>query len=375
MLHLKQSSFPNGIELPGTTSSIYNNVTNDQRANSSIRYVPADEWFSHGNRVLYDKRQKKIVHNNPEGNRVDLLSVFRRIERSTVSVDNETWASFLPGWPDGSFGWSKVHQHLADQNIGPKLFVEYVGHGESDKPQNYHYSTSERADLIEALWEAEGITSTFLVCFDYSSIVALELLSRQQDRQDNEVACGTKIEGVLLINGGLFAEAHTHPWYTTPILKSSIGGYVTSLAQHSRLVFGELVKPLWAKSHKVKASEIDELFSAIRRRNGVKSMSRTADFVDHHRQNSHRLNFERLFLSMHDQVSFHVVGTSDDPFEGRQAIVAKERLEKYGLDVQIFPGGHLMTSEQPGRLAQIIAELVHGTKREAIKLSNLQSEG
>ena len=61
----------------------------------------------------------------------------------------------------------------------PKIFVEYVGHGDSDKPTDHPYGTVERADLVEAFWKAEGIKSTFIVGFDYSSIVALELLSRQ----------------------------------------------------------------------------------------------------------------------------------------------------------------------------------------------------
>src|SRR5215831_15806717 len=34
----------------------------------------------------------------------------------------------------------------------PKLFVEYVGMGDSDKPKDYAYSTAERTDLVEAIW-------------------------------------------------------------------------------------------------------------------------------------------------------------------------------------------------------------------------------
>ena len=30
----------------------------------------------------------------------------------------------------------------------PKLFVEYVGMGDSDKPKDYAYSTAERTDLV-----------------------------------------------------------------------------------------------------------------------------------------------------------------------------------------------------------------------------------
>jgi len=62
----------------------------------------------------------------------------------------------------------------------------------------------ERADLVEALWKAEGIRSTFVVTFDYSSLVVLEILSRQQERLDKGADLGPRIEGVLLISGWLF---------------------------------------------------------------------------------------------------------------------------------------------------------------------------
>ena len=137
------------------------------------------------------------------------------IDKTATPEDDAVWTSFLPGWPDGSFGWAKVDQRLTRKTAGPRLFVEYVGHGDSDKPGDYPYGTMERADLVEALWDAEGIKSTFIVGFDYSSIVALELLSRQQDRRDRGLEPTTRIEGVLLINGGLFVDAHTHPWFIT----------------------------------------------------------------------------------------------------------------------------------------------------------------
>lgn len=59
-------------------------------------------------------------------------------------------------------------------------------------------------------------------------------------------------------------------------------------------------------------------------------------------------------------MTFHVVGSERDQFEGRQAKLAQHRLGHLGLDVRILPGGHLATSEQSGRLADIIAEVSTG---------------
>lgn len=306
---------------------------------NEISKVTAREWFALGKRVPYDRHAKEILPLGATTDSPDVVNVFRRITKDATRNEDAVWTSFLPGWPDGSFGWAKVDQHLTGGRAGPRLFVEYVGHGDSDKPGDYPYGTMERADLVEALWEAEGIKSTFIVGFDYSSIVALELLSRQQDRRARGANLTTSIEGALLINGGLFADVHTHPWFTTPVLKSLIGPPVTSLAQRSKLAFGELMKSLWSKDYNVSSDEINELYSAIGRRNGVAALSKSAGFVDQHKRNSERWDFGRIFHASREAVSFHVVGSEEDPFEWRQAVAARERLGAYGLDVRILPGG------------------------------------
>ena len=209
--------------------------------------VTARVWFAAGERVHYDPQTRTIRPEGTSANTPDLVRVFRRVARGHADGDAQPWTTFLPGWPDGSFGWARVDRKLPSTHPESRLFVEYVGQGDSDKPTDYPYSSMERADLVEAQWAAEGVKSTVIVGFDYSSIVTLELLSRQLERAARGVASTTRIEGVLLINGGLFVDAHTHPWFTTPVLKSAFGGFVTGLAQRSRFMFGELMKPLWSK--------------------------------------------------------------------------------------------------------------------------------
>jgi len=211
--------------------------------------------------------------------------------------------------------------------------------------------------LVEALWRAEGIEATFIYAFDYSSFITMELLNRQQDRLDAGEELATRIEGVLLMNGGLYVEGHTHPWFTTPILKSWMGGMVTSLGQRSELIFNELMKPVFSKEYKVTKKELHEIYNAISRRNGVYTMSKTAGFLKDHFQNAERLNLSRIFRKTRRTVSFHVVGSQQDVFEGKQAVLAKERLGSEGLDVRFIPGGHLSTAEQPELLAQIIEDV------------------
>ena len=72
---------------------------------------------------------------------------------------------------------------------------------------------------------------------------------------------------------------------------------------------------------------------------------------------------ERLFHTNRHAVSFHIVGSADDPFEGRQAITAKTRLGRHGLDVRILPGGHFSTCEHLELLTDIILGVAHGGER------------
>ena len=103
--------------------------------------VIASDWFSRGKRVPYDRRTKEILAADAPTKSRDIAHVFRRIEKDAETDANAVWTSFLPGWPDGSFGWAKVDQQLAGKRLEPKLFVEYVGHGDSDKPTDHPYGT------------------------------------------------------------------------------------------------------------------------------------------------------------------------------------------------------------------------------------------
>ena len=318
----------------------------------------AEQWFALGGRVPYDCRAKRILRLGDATDSTDTVHVFQRVVSEVSSSEEAVWTTFLPGFPDGSFGWARVDRFLPADELGPRLFVEYVGQGDSDKPADYPYSTMERADLVESLWQAHGIKSTFVVTFDFSSLVLLELLSRQLERFQSGSKAVTKIEKVLLINGGLFADAHSHPWFTTPLLKTPMGKIGTWVAQRSNFAFNQMVKSLWSKEYNVSSKELGEYYEAITRRNGAAFMSNGAGIIDDHKANAERWDLKRIFLASHESVSFHLVGSEGDPFESNQIVKARERLGKYGLDIRMLPGGHLTTSEHPGALAEIIQELV-----------------
>ena len=214
-----------------TTGKAGHAVANQHLATATAKtreIASAQAWFAGGERVGYDSNARVVQTQGAP------LNVFLKQEGDLAHA-----VSFLPGFPDGSFGWARVLRYLPDAAEMPKLFVEYVGMGDSDKPKNYAYSTAERTDMVEAIWRDLGVRSTTLVAFDFSSLVVLEHLQRRLERSERrEPAGGPEIRGVFIFNGGLFTDGHTHPWYTTPMLRRLPNRPGKALAAPSRCSSG-----------------------------------------------------------------------------------------------------------------------------------------
>jgi pimeloyl-ACP methyl ester carboxylesterase len=337
----------------GEEKMTYSNTIHTVAARKIGETPSAQAWFAGGERIGYDPKARAIAQAQSAP-----LSVFLRREGDLAHA-----VSFLPGFPDGSFGWAKVLPHLPDAAEMPKLFVEYAGMGDSDKPKDYVYSTAERTDLIEAIWRDFGVQSTTLVAFDFSSLVVLEHLQRRLERSERgEPAGGPQIRGVFIFNGGLFTDGHSHPWYTTPILRRLPSRARRRLAR-SFTLFKMLTGVMWSKGYKVTDAEVRELYNAINLHDGGFYLAQAAGFDADHKAQGDRLDFGRLFKAYRAQFPFFVGGSDEDPFEHRQVDLAQERLGKFGLQIERLPGGHLTTHEQPEALAALIAKFERGLSR------------
>jgi pimeloyl-ACP methyl ester carboxylesterase len=355
----------------------------------------ADAWFAGGRRLQYDPRRKLIVDSaaklpttdacfagerklqydlvrklsgvDSTAKQTSTIGVFERVVLPVLPRQHTRWATFLPGFPDGSYGYAKVNQRLQTINT-PRIFVEYVGQGDSEKPKKYTYSTVERADLVEALWIFHHVKRTVLVTFDYSSLVMMELLQRQKERMAKGIRFPF-IEHVLTINGGLFADGHIHPSSpTTTALKTSwFGKMGSSMAQRSSSVIDKILKPLYSEEYQateLTQQELREMEKAIRRHKCTSFMSNAAGFVDEHKEkeNSKRWNLYHIYLDVcKDQgITFHIVGSEKGQLEHRQIQLARERLGEYypGVEIESIPGGHLSMLEQVDKIVECIHLLV-----------------
>jgi pimeloyl-ACP methyl ester carboxylesterase len=322
--------------------------------------VTAAEWFAGGRRIGYDPGSARVLTEEEAAATPGALQVFERVAPTGGDAD-AVWLTLLPGFPDGSYGWAQVDRILGD-GLVPRLYVEPVGQGDSDKPRHYRYSTVERADLVEALWRCHGVRRTIVVTFDYTSLALLELLRRQLELTRSGGAATPVITAVFMVNGGLFADAHTHPWQGTPLLRSPLGALAMWGTQRSpRRLDGSLIQArMYARGYRPTPEELTELRSAILRRDGAAFMHNAAGFVSEHRRNAQRWDFAAIARELGGTVALYVGGSDEDAYEHRQIPATRERVPD--AEVLTFPGGHLTTSEHPDLLAAAIREIAarHG---------------
>jgi len=305
----------------------------------------ANQWFEQGNMLAYSPQLKNITA-DPEKGKVKTVNIWNR----TIQYPDqspETVVSFLPGFPIGSVEWIKINALLEKQFPVNRLFIDYVGQGDSDKPADYPYSTFERADLVEAIWKAKNIRETFVVTFDYSSLVLLEILARQIDRVKNGELPFTKITKVLMINGGYFTDGHSHPIMSTPLLTTQFGKYTALLSAKSKWAFNAMTRNMWAKAYPMPVEDTDTAFDAITRNNGSHFLHHAAGFVYEHQANGDRMDLSRIFNAVQNETAFFITGSDEDPFEPKQLVLAKERLGAKGVETNFVKGGHMVVTENP----------------------------
>jgi pimeloyl-ACP methyl ester carboxylesterase len=318
--------------------------------------VTAAEWFAGGQRIAYDPGTGRVLTGQEAAATPAALRVFERVAATQPHADPDAgWLTLLPGFPDGSYGWAQVDRILGADSR-PRLYVEPVGQGDSDKPRHYPYSTIERADLVEALWRHHGVRRTVVVTFDYTSLALLELLRRQIERTADGTA-GPVIVAALIVNGGLFADAHSHPWLGTPLLRSPLGALAMRGWQRSQRAFetGWMRARLYSRGYHPAPAELAQVWSAITRRDGAAFAHNAAGFVAEHRRHASRWDLAAIARDLDGTVALYVGGSTEDAYEHRQIPATRERVPE--AEILTFPGGHLTTSEHPDLLAAAIRDL------------------
>jgi pimeloyl-ACP methyl ester carboxylesterase len=237
--------------------------------------------------------------------------------------------------------------------------VEPIGQGDSYKPADYPYSTLERADLVEALWRYHGVLRTVVVTFDSAS----------------HDTGNPRITAALTVNGGLFADAHTHPWQGTPLLRSPLGTLGAWRMQRSQRAFAAswIQARMYSNGYRPSPAELAELWSVITRRAGAAFLHDGAGFVKEHRRHALRWDLATIARALDGTVPLYVGGSAEDPYEHRQIQATRDRVPE--ADVLTFPGGHMTTSEHPEVLAAAIRHIArrHGVGTRAMRIADISA--
>jgi pimeloyl-ACP methyl ester carboxylesterase len=190
----------------------------------------------------------------------DLAAWWRDGEQRRLSFSGGEWTVFrarlgegpamtlLHGFPSSSHDWAKVAPELAASHT--LLAPDFLGFGASEKPVDHDYSLHEQADLVEALWAAEGVRETALVAHDYGVSVAQELLARAGDG-----ALDVELTRADFMNGGLYPELHRPQPLQTALLDPEQGPAISELVTEELFIAG--LGPTFAPGYDAAADSAD----------------------------------------------------------------------------------------------------------------------
>ncbi|HEV3046132.1 MAG TPA: alpha/beta hydrolase [Solirubrobacteraceae bacterium] len=190
----------------------------------------------------------------------DLRAWWGEGERVRLSFAGAEWTVFrarlgtgpamtlLHGFPSSSHDWAKAAPQLAARHT--LLAPDFLGFGASEKPADHDYSLHEQADLIEALWAAEGVDETVLVAHDYGVSVAQELLARA-----GEGSLRVELREAHFMNGGLYPELHRPQPLQTALLDPEQGPQISQLVTEELFIAG--LGPTFAPGYDAAADSAD----------------------------------------------------------------------------------------------------------------------
>ena len=164
---------------------------------------------------------------------------------------NRRVVTLLHGYPGSSHDFAEVAEALVADGHWV-VAHDLLGFGASDKPAEHAYSLVEQTDLLEALWDRLGVSSSVVVAHDYSVTIAQELLDRD-----------APVARLFLLNGGVFPQLH-RPTPVQEILLDPVEGPELALQLNEEAVKAGLSQTFARPDDRV----LDDLWRALSRENG-----------------------------------------------------------------------------------------------------------
>ncbi|EDV25907.1 uncharacterized protein TRIADDRAFT_55454 [Trichoplax adhaerens] len=173
-----------------------------------------EKWRANGSYKMF--RDCKVYYRDEEGRR-----------------DNDA-ILLIHGFTQSSYDWRRICSQLKTINRRV-VSVDMLGCGFSDKPNNTTYDLAFHADLYEHMMYELGIQDVHIFASDMGANVAMELLTRYEDRKRSKTsgsAQNLNINSLCVLNGRVIVE----DTYIMPIEKIILLPYVGAFI--ARYVYG-----------------------------------------------------------------------------------------------------------------------------------------
>jgi pimeloyl-ACP methyl ester carboxylesterase len=157
---------------------------------------------------------------------------------------------------------------------------DLLGFGASSKPREHRYSLLEQADLVEALWEREGIESTVVVAHDYSVSVAQELLTRR--------AAGTlavDVRALHFMNGGVYPDLHRPQPVQVALLDPEHGPQISAAMNGESFMAG--LAPTFPEGYD-SAADAAGIWQSFHLHDGQRNTHLLIRYIEDRRENAER---------------------------------------------------------------------------------------
>lgn len=244
----------------------------------------------------------------------------------------------IHGFPTASWDWCKLWPGLTAHHR--VIAFDLLGLGFSAKPRGHDYRVAEQADLALAVLAHAGVSKAAVLAHDLGDTVAQELLARA-----NDDTLPVKLQGVMLLNGGLFPETH-RPVLLQRLLLSQLGPLVARLS--SRAGLGASLTQI-AGDEKPTAAELDVMWALMSRDDGRLALPGLIHYMEERREQRERW----VGALQQSRVPLTVINGSADPISGAH-MVARLRELAIPADVVELPRvGHYPQIEAP--LAVLLA--------------------
>ena len=239
----------------------------------------------------------------------------------------------IHGFPTASWDWEALWPVLTARFRVYTL--DLIGCGLSAKPQNYHYSIIDQADLCEAYLNAEGVRSYHVLAHDYGDSVAQELLARGAEPGERPI-----LQSVAFLNGGLFPETH-RPVLIQRLLLSPIGFLIAKLTSRAKLAAN--MRRIFGPESQPDDELIDTFWQLMMTNDGRAVMHRLIRYM-----NERRANRERWVGALQSgRVPLKLIDGAADPISGAH-MVARYRTLIPNADMTVLGTiGHYPQVEAP----------------------------